>query len=121
MNKITLKARALRAAEICGALGITQTEIAVALGSSQAQVSRILRGQNARASRLFEEVCLYAERKSVGVTVDAVRANEELVEALRVTWDGTGTHARALATVIRSLSVLANPVSRDQSTKETSA
>lgn len=113
-----LKARALRAADICHTFGITQTEIALALGASQGQVSRILRGHNLRASRLFEEVCLYAERRTEGITAEAVRANEELIEALRVTWDGSGTHARALSTVIRSLAALANPVQRGVSTKE---
>lgn len=116
MESSELKARAIRAADICHVLGITQTEIAQALGASQGQVSRILRGHNLRASRLFEEVCLYAERRSAGVTAEAVRANDELIEALRLTWDGSGTHARALSTVIRSLAALVNPVQRDRST-----
>lgn len=105
-----LHARAQRAFSICHTLGITQGEIATAVGASQAQVSRILRGRNLRASRLFEEVCLYAERRSQGVTTEAVCQNPDLIEALRETWDGTAIHARALATVIRSLSSLSSPV-----------
>ena len=38
--------------------------------------------------------------------MDAVRSNDDLIEALRVTWDGSSAHARALASVIRSLAVL---------------
>ncbi|WP_374514457.1 hypothetical protein [Niveibacterium sp.] len=91
--------------------GITQSEIAVAVGASQGQVSRILSGKHRRTSRLLEEVCLYVERRTGGVTADAVRANDELIEAVRATWDGSGTHARALSTVIRSLSVL-NPATQ---------
>ncbi len=106
----TLQARAQRAASIFQALGIAQTEIARRLGASQGQVSRILRGHNLRPSRLFEEVCLLAERQSRGVTNEAVCENTDLIGALRETWDGTAVHARALATVIRSLSSLASPV-----------
>ncbi len=100
------EARSRRAAEICRTRGITQAQIAEAVGASQSQVSRILSGRGIRESRLFEEVCLYVERFDVGVTVDAVRANLELLEALRVTWDGSAAHARALSTVIRSLAAL---------------
>jgi transcriptional regulator with XRE-family HTH domain len=101
-----IEARALRAAEICRQRGITQAQIADALGASQSQVSRILSGSSLRQSRLFEEVCLYVERLDVGVTVDAIRHNAELLEALRATWDGSAAHAKALSTVIRSLAVL---------------
>jgi predicted transcriptional regulator len=101
-----LTVRALRAAEVCRSLGITQGEIAEALGASQSQVSRILQAKARRASRLFEEVCLYVERHGGGITADAVRANEELIGALQSTWDGSAAHARALSAVIRSLGVL---------------
>jgi transcriptional regulator with XRE-family HTH domain len=104
------EARALRAADVCRTHGITQSEIAAALGASQSQVSRILAGKGQRGSRLFEEVCLYAERYEQGVTADAVRANDELVEALQAAWDGSAAHARALSTVIRSLTALKPPV-----------
>lgn len=101
-----MQARVLRAAEIAQHQGITQAEIAHAVNASQPQISRILSGRGLRRSRLQEEVCLYIERSAVGVTADAVRSNNELVEALKVTWDGSASHSRALATVIRSLSVL---------------
>ena len=41
-------------------------------------------------------ICLYAELlEDGGMTLEAVRANDELIEALRVTWDGRAAHARA--------------------------
>lgn len=101
-----LKARALRAAQTCRTLGITQAEIAVAVGASQPQVSRILKAQGLRASRLFEEVCLYVERLEGGISAEAVRANEDLIGSLKATWDGSAAHAKALSAVIRSLAVL---------------
>lgn len=112
------KARALRAAQTCRLLGITQAEVAEAVGASQSQVSRIFQAQGLRTSRLLEEVCLYVEKFEGGVTVDAVRANEELMSALKTTWDGSASHARALSTVIKSLSVLGIPrtsISSDKS------
>ncbi len=100
------KARAIRAAESCKRLDLTQQQIADALGVSQGQVSRILGAKGVRASRLFEEVCLYVESFDRGVTADAVRDNDQLVEALRDIWDGSAQHAKGLAVVIRSLGVL---------------
>lgn len=99
-------ARILKARATCRQLGITQKEIADALGASQGQVSRILSGTNCKRSRLMEEVCLFVERLDQGVTASAVRANEDLIEALRGTWNGSADHARALSAVIRSLAVL---------------
>lgn len=107
------RTRALRAAETCRSLGITQAQIATALGASQPQVSRILKGQGIRASRLFEEVCLYAERFESGVTAAAVKNNDDLIEALRTAWDGSASHARALSEVIKALAVLRKPVASD--------
>lgn len=106
MVDTTLLARALRAAELVQLHGLTQTQIAAAVGASQPQVSRILKGQGLKRSRIFEEVCLYAERYDHGVTAKSVCENDELISALKETWDGTANHARALATVIRSLSAL---------------
>lgn len=101
-----LQSRALRAADFCRSRKITQAEIADALGASQPQVSRILAGRGLRHSRLYEEVCLYVERLAGGVTSEMVCANNDLISALAATWDGSASHAKALATVIRSLSAL---------------
>lgn len=85
---------------------ISQADIAAHVGASQSQVSRILKGEGIRASRLFEEVCLFVERFEGGTSADAVRSNRELIEALQATWDGSTSHAKALAAVIRSLAIL---------------
>ena len=106
MNQQAIKARALRAAEISRRCGITQGEIAEAIGASQSQVSRILNGLGLRETRLHEEVCLFVERFEAGVTGEDVRKNDELVDAVRMAWDGSASHAKALSTVIRSLAAL---------------
>lgn len=100
------KARAANAWRIAQEQGISQADIAAHVGASQPQVSRILAGECTRVSRLFEDVCLFVERFESGVTVKAVRENRDLIEALQVTWDGSASHAKALATVIRSMAVL---------------
>lgn len=99
-------ARALRASDICRQKGLPQRYIADSLGASQGQVSRILGGKVRRVSRLFEEVCLFVERMDLGVTAESVCANDELINALRETWNGSSSHAKALAAVIRSTKAL---------------
>lgn len=106
MISAELQARATNARRICQAHGIAQADIAAHVGASQPQVSRILKGKGLRFSRLFEEVCLFVERFEGGVTVEAVRSNPDLTAALQATWDGSASHAKALAAVIRSLAVL---------------
>jgi hypothetical protein len=54
----------------------------------------------------MEEVCLYVERTAGGVTAEAVRNNDELIDAVRSVWNGSAAHARALAAVIRSMALL---------------
>lgn len=77
------------------------------VGASQPHVSRVLQGNLSRATKLSEETCLYAERiEDGGVTLEVVRSNDDLMEVLRVTWDGSSARARAPASVIRSLAVL---------------
>ncbi len=107
LTKAERKARILRAAEIFRHHGVTQDEVGAVVGANQPQVSRVLQGNPVRATKLSEEICLYAERlEDGGVTLEAVRCNNDLIEALRETWDGSSAHARALASVIRSLAVL---------------
>lgn len=101
-----LRARLERARIVCRERGITQAQIAADLGASQPQVSRILGGEFSRAGRLAEEVCLYVERLTGGVTAEAVKSNDELINALATTWDGSGAHAKALSMVIKSLAAL---------------
>lgn len=106
MNKLDLQARVQRASEICRRHNISQAQVAEAIGASQSQVSRILAGNHRRPSRLVEETCLFVERFDGGVSADAVRSSDELIEAIRAAWDGTAVHAKALSTVIRSLAML---------------
>lgn len=83
-----LRAEAVVIAKQARAAGITQADLAMATGASQPQISRILRGQLSRRSRLFEEISVYVRSASPGVSPSAVRRNEELINALAVTWDG---------------------------------
>lgn len=106
MIDAALYARIQNASDSSRRLNLTQSQIAEALGVSQGQVSRILSGKMQRSSRILEEVCLYIERMDQGVTVEAVRANDELINALCETWNGSAMHARALAIVIRATKAL---------------
>lgn len=85
------------------ALGLTQSEIANAVGASQSQVSRVLAGRGSFKSRLFIDICNYVRTRDSGITVEAVRRNAELMEALAAVWDGSPMQSLALAGVIRSL------------------
>ncbi|WP_082814529.1 helix-turn-helix domain-containing protein [Collimonas fungivorans] len=107
MTKTDPQARAFRAALVFKSKSITQADVASAIHASQSQVSRILNGRGLRQSRVFEELCIYAENMAKKTSVDSTRANQELVEALAETWDGTAAHSKALAAVIRSLALLA--------------
>lgn len=114
MLKPDLQARLVRAAQSCRDRGITQQQIAEALGASQSQVSRVLSGRGQRFSRLTEEVCEYVELGVRRISKAEVRQNDDLVEAIQETWDGSSSHARALAAVIRSLGMLGNSERRPQ-------
>jgi hypothetical protein len=85
---------------------LSQVEIAKAVGASQSQVSRILSGKTSASSKLAQDICIYVSTASKGVSQDAVAANTDLMDAIASVWDGSPGHARALATVIRSLGVL---------------
>lgn len=101
-----ISAYALLISNNARARGITQNQIAEAIGASQPQVSRILSGHISRPSMTFKKICRYVQTETEGVTLKAVRDNEELISALAATWDGSAHHATALAAVIRGLSVL---------------
>lgn len=89
------------------AKGITQKQISKAIGASQSQVSRVLSGASSQRSKLIEKICKYVKYAGPVVSLESVRSNDELMAALAATWDGTPDHSAALATVIRSLRVLA--------------
>ena len=85
---------------------ITQAAIALALGVSQGQVSRALAGRSPIRSRIARQICNYVLTQTRGVTTRSVKENEELIAALAETWDGSDSHAAALAAVIRALGSL---------------
>jgi transcriptional regulator with XRE-family HTH domain len=92
--------------------GFTQQTLAEMLGVSQSQVSRILSGQFKRRSKLFDELCKIAYESTgaaEGAQPGASAQQADLIAALDAVWDGTDSHARALAVVIRSLSALVPP------------
>lgn len=117
MSEDSIRAASLQASQRAKALGLTQEQISNELGISQSQVSRILSGQSKRRSRVFDEICNYVNKYETGISVDNVRQNEELLEALASIWDGTPCHALALATVIRTLGVLGDHSSHKNAAK----
>ena len=104
--------QALHSADIARRLdiaGFTQQDLAEMFGVSQSQVSRILNGQFKRRSKLFDDLCKIAYQSTVtavGAQPVASAQQADLISALDAVWDGTDSHAKALAVVIRSLSAL---------------
>lgn len=98
--------QALRLAQQARLLNISQTEIARATGVTQSQISRIFDGKIKRSSRALDKISNYLDLQPAEVSLDDVRKNEELMQALVSTWDGTDSHSKALATIIKSLRVL---------------
>lgn len=88
------------------AAGLTQAAIASTIGVSQSQVSRVLAGHIKRRTKLLDALCVYAESQILHIDKPDVRKNSVLMSALTQVWDGTETHAQALAQVIRSLAQL---------------
>ena len=87
---------------------VTQSAIALSTGVDQSQISRILAGQVKRESENVLALCKYAEEIHNARTVDPCHS-ELLMGALREVWDGSPEHAKAIAGVIRSLSVFPRP------------
>jgi len=85
---------------------LTQESIANALGVSQSQISRIFSRKTSERSKLASEICIYVSNVVKSPPSEAVAGNFELMEAISSVWDGTPSHARALASVIRSLGLL---------------
>lgn len=103
-NDVLLAARLARQA------GLTQSVIAKAVGASQSQVSRIFSGRSKRQSKLQNDVCVYVyQYKTFGAKKSAA-TNPDLIAALNAVWDGSPSHARTLALVIRSLGTLSHPL-----------
>jgi transcriptional regulator with XRE-family HTH domain len=106
MHAADIRAEAHHIKHLMSRLGLTQEVISIATGISQSQVSRVLSGKAVRRSRAFDAVCNYVQHHSRSVPKEEVRICTPLIEALALVWDGTQTHADALASVIRSLGAL---------------
>jgi hypothetical protein len=96
------------------AIHFTQQSIAKDLNISQAQVSRVLAGKLKRRSRLLDEISVYVHSSMERNKKTGVLANTTLQDALAETWDGTASHAQALAVVIRAMAVLRPPTKHRQ-------
>lgn len=81
---------------------LTQQQIANASGVDQSQVSRILSGQTKRASANVMKLCKFAYEMDLSGGHDPSQS-PALMNALRVVWDGSSTHAEAIAQVLLSL------------------
>lgn len=90
------------------AQGVTQSALSIALGASQSQISRVLSGRTSIRSKLARDICIYVSSRTGSMNREKVMANDDLMDALAKTWDGTPNHARALAAVIRSLTLLSS-------------
>jgi len=104
--------------------GITQSRCAKELGIAQSQVSRLLAGRSKRATKAFRDVCGYAFQVSQKESGNKATVPQEIVQAVNIVWNGTQSHAEALAIVIRTLAVLdtnrgrrSAPEARDHRTK----
>jgi hypothetical protein len=67
--------------------------------SNYEMVSRVFSGATSARSRLARDICSYVLGSPSKNTRDAVRANNQLIDAIAEVCDGTPAHARALANV----------------------
>lgn len=100
-------------------LNITQESISEATGVSQSQVSRVLSGKSKRASKVFIKICNYVNNYNTTVTAEMVSKNKVLLDAIASVWDGSDAQSNALATVIRTLSLVITDHSPTDTTKKT--
>jgi transcriptional regulator with XRE-family HTH domain len=89
-------------------LRLSQQQLAAELGASQSQISRVLAGHTSMSSKLARSLCRYVFMHSPRTARERISRAPELMDALAFVWDGSPSHASALAAVIRSLSVLSN-------------
>jgi|JI10StandDraft_1071094.scaffolds.fasta_scaffold702276_2 transcriptional regulator with XRE-family HTH domain len=107
-SHLTLKDEATIARARAKSLGLSQQTLAAAIGIEQSQVSRLLSGQIVHRTAAFDALCKYLDVHGSRVK-DGAALPAEIRDAINSTWDGTETHAVALATVIRALGVLTTP------------
>lgn len=90
-------------------LGLTQLKISQETGLSQSQVSRLLDGKSCRESKGFDRVCRYVFSYTPSISQRRILRQTDLMMAIAEVWDGTPSHADALATILRSLKLLHGP------------
>lgn len=103
MDELEVKAQCYRIATRAKEIGLSQSQLASAINSDQSQISRVLAGKIKRPTRVFQELCIYVLKGNQGIDPCLVRESEVLVNALASVWDGTSSHASALANVIKAL------------------
>lgn len=80
---------------------ISLKAISDATGVHISQVSRILSGQSRRLSKNVEKICKFARR--ISLPPQSAESEEILMAAVKGLWDGTDSHARAIASLLKAI------------------
>ncbi len=88
--------------------GLSQEALALLLDLTQPQISRMLSGKLRRETKAFSDLCGYLDGLPTRPGSER-QLPEEIKSAALEIWDGTHSHARAISTVIRALSLLRRP------------
>lgn len=80
---------------------ISLKSISDATGVHISQVSRILSGQSKRLSKNVEKICKFA--RCISLPPQSAKSEEILMAAVKDLWDGTDSHARALASLLKAI------------------
>jgi hypothetical protein len=83
--------------------GITQEAISAEVSVPQSTVSRFLARCPRRNSKAFAILCNYALSNGLNEDRPDPGTSDELMSAMRNTWNGTEEHARALADILRAV------------------
>ena len=83
-------------AELLEREGISQKELATRAGVHQATLSRALRRLPSRHTGAYARLCSYMQQHATSGAASA----GPVLDAVRVTWDGSQEHAAALAKLI---------------------
>jgi len=88
--------------------GHSQAELSRLTKVNQSTVSRLLSPNTPRkhVTQALSKLCNYAKIDIYLTTTSNPASNKTLMDALESTWDGTPSHARRLAKIIRQLKSL---------------
>lgn len=95
--------------------GISESRLAKLAGVNQSTVNRVAQQSRPRRrmSKGLIKLCSYAGiSRSISIEINPSQS-DELMRAMRLAWDGTEAHAKALARVIRELGRLSNRSAED--------